>query len=68
MGKQNSIVIPAESNHVTIDLERTALLVIDMQNAFASKGGMYDLWGFDTSRIPHVIEHTEKIINIARSK
>ncbi|HKB18364.1 MAG TPA: pyrimidine utilization protein B, partial [Candidatus Dormibacteraeota bacterium] len=42
-----TVELPAEPEAVSIDLDRTALLVVDMQNAFASRGGMLDLAGID---------------------
>jgi len=68
MKEHEMVKIQAEPEPLEIDLKRTAVLVIDMQNAFVSKGGMFDLWGFDTSAIPHVIEPIKKIINAARAK
>ena len=34
---------------IDVMLEQSAVLVVDMQNAFASKGGLLDLAGFDVS-------------------
>ena len=39
----------ARPEPVGITLDRTAVIVVDMQNAFVSKGGMFDLAGFDIS-------------------
>ena len=36
---------------ITIDLSKTAVLVIDMQNDFGAIGGMFDLAGFDLAPI-----------------
>jgi len=41
------ITLKAKPYCIDIDLRRTAVIVVDMQNAFASKGGMFDLAGFD---------------------
>ena len=43
------LTIQAESQRVTMDLRRTAILVIDMQNDFCEKGGWVDHLGFDYS-------------------
>ncbi|MFT4564690.1 MAG: nicotinamidase-related amidase [Gammaproteobacteria bacterium] len=40
-------LLKAQSNGIEIDLKRSALLVADMQNAFAKRGGMMDLVGAD---------------------
>ncbi len=51
---------------VDIDLRQTALVIVDMQNAFASKGGMFDLAGFDISRCPGVIEVNKRLLEASR--
>src|SRR5262245_33216795 len=52
---------PAEAKMVTLDARpepieldpgRSAVIVVDMQNSFASKGGMFDLAGVDISGAP----------------
>ena len=43
------ITIRADHQNVTLDLRRTAILVIDMQNDFCEKGGWVDHLGFDYS-------------------
>ena len=68
MKNQKSVKLEAEPASLEIDLERLAVFVIDMQNAFVSKGGMFDLWGFDISTIPAVIEPIKRIMNAARKK
>lgn len=51
---------------IDIDLHRTALIVVDMQNGFVSKGGMFDQVGTDISGAGRVIENNGKIIRAAR--
>lgn len=48
-GKQveQSISFHAEPQHLTIDLNKTALIIIDMQNDFCSAGGWLDHIGAD---------------------
>jgi nicotinamidase-related amidase len=41
------LTIAAEPQRVTFDLERTALMIIDMQNDFCAKGGLVDQLGLD---------------------
>lgn len=43
------LTINAQSQRLTIDLQRTAILIIDMQNDFCTKGGWVDHLGFDYS-------------------
>jgi len=50
-----------------IDLNRTAVVCIDMQNAFVHKGGMFDLAGWPTEGARVVIEPCRKIVEAARA-
>ncbi|MDE2285262.1 MAG: isochorismatase family protein [Hyphomicrobiales bacterium] len=43
------VTIQAEPQSVTIDLNRTAMIIIDMQNDFCAKGGWVDHLGVDYS-------------------
>jgi len=61
------IRIEAEPQPILVDLARTALLVVDMQNAFAHKGGYFDLVGLDITPIQRIIEPCRKIINAAHA-
>lgn len=60
--------LEARPGAVEIDLERTAIIVVDMQNAYASKGGMLDLGaGIDEARIKPVIAANKKLLAAARA-
>jgi nicotinamidase-related amidase len=41
------VTLPCEPQDVIVDLNRTAIIVIDMQNDFCAKGGWVDHLGFD---------------------
>jgi ureidoacrylate peracid hydrolase len=41
------VTIKAEPEPLEIEVERTAVLVVDMQNAFAAPGGAFERWGSD---------------------
>ncbi len=43
------VTIAAEPQHVSIDLNRTAMIVVDMQNDFCAPGGWVDALGVDLS-------------------
>jgi ureidoacrylate peracid hydrolase len=60
------VTIEAKPDPIEVDLCRTAVIVVDMQNAFVSKGGMFDLLGHDISEAERVIESTRKITEAAR--
>jgi len=61
-------VIPAEPEPIEIDLQSTAVMVIDMQNAFVSKGGFFDLTGADISHSQQIIQPVKHICEAARAK
>ena len=61
------VFIPAEPEPIEIDIERTAIIVVDMQHAFCSKDGMLDVRGkLDEAKASHVIEVDKKVIDAAR--
>jgi ureidoacrylate peracid hydrolase len=51
---------------VEIDLGKAAVVVVDMQNAFASKGGMLDIAGVDISGAAQVIRSIKGIVDAGR--
>lgn len=61
------VTVAAKPEPIEIDLAKTAVIVVDMQNAFASEGGMFDLVGLDISGAKGVIENNKKIIDAARA-
>ena len=60
-------VLPARPEPIRIGVNDTAVVVIDMQNAYASPGGYLDLAGFDISGAAKVIEQTAKVLETARA-
>ncbi len=62
------VLLEAEPEPLEIDQQRTAVIVIDMQNAFISKGAMFDLWGFDISASQKIIEPINEITSAAGAK
>ena len=66
--RDSKVTLKARPNDVEIDIQRTAIIVVDMQNAYASKGGMLDLGtGIDKARVGPVIEANKKILPAARA-
>ena len=49
--KSRLIKIDAKPAPIAIDTAKTAVIVVDMENDFGSKGGMFDLAGIDISMI-----------------
>ena len=58
--------IEARPEAIAIDLNRTTVLVIDMQNDFGSKGGMFDRAGIDISGIHAVVPNVQRTLVAAR--
>jgi ureidoacrylate peracid hydrolase len=61
-----NVTLKAKPEPITLDLQRTAVIVVDMQNDFAAKGGMFDLAGIDISPIRSVLPATANAIGQAR--
>ncbi len=57
---------PTKPQALEVDAERSAVMVVDMQNAFASKGGMFDLSGLDISGAHGVIDVLKGLLDVAR--
>jgi ureidoacrylate peracid hydrolase len=60
--------IPAEPEPIRIDVLKTAVIVVDMQNAFVKKGGYFDLAGYDLSGVQRIVSPCLKTITTARQK
>jgi ureidoacrylate peracid hydrolase len=60
------VALAARPAAVDIELGQTALVVVDMQNSFAAKGGMFDLAGFDVSHAAKVIAVNRRLLDAAR--
>jgi ureidoacrylate peracid hydrolase len=60
------VALNARPRPIDITIDRTALVVVDMQNAFATKGGMFDLAGFDISGAAPVIEVNRRLLAASR--
>lgn len=58
--------LDAKPEPVEVDLIKSAVVVVDMQNAFASKGGMLDIAGTDISDAPRVVRSIKGVLDAAR--
>ena len=50
-----------------VDLAQAAIVVVDMQNAFARRGGLLDLAGIDVSGADAVVETIARVLDAARA-
>jgi ureidoacrylate peracid hydrolase len=53
---------------IELDASNAAVVVVDMQNAFASRGGLLDIAGLDISGAPPVVETIAKVLDRARAR
>lgn len=67
MRQAQSVTIDARHAPVAADVSRTAVIVVDMQNDFATVGGMFERAGIDISIIRAAIAPTRRLIDAARS-
>ena len=61
------VMLTTRPDLIDINFEKSAIVVVDMQNAFVSKKGMFDLAGFDLSGAPEVIAVNQRLIETARA-
>lgn len=59
-------LLPARPEPLGVDPATTAVIVIDMQNAYASLGGYVDLAGFDIAGAAKTISRIGKVLDVAR--
>ena len=57
----------ARPQPIDLDPARSAVIVVDMQNGFASKGGMFDLAGHDISGADAAVAGTARLVSAARA-
>ena len=62
-----TVLLPARPEPLTIAPERTAVLLVDMQNAFASQGGMLDLAGIDVGPARDAVANARLMADAARA-
>jgi ureidoacrylate peracid hydrolase len=60
------VTIKAEPEPLEIDLDHTAALVVDMQNAFAAPGGMTERWGSDPAQVNEPIANIRRLTEAVR--
>jgi ureidoacrylate peracid hydrolase len=65
--RPGAVTLPARPESLPIDPRETALIVVDMQNAYASPGGYLDLAGFDIAGAAAVIDKIALLVDAARA-
>ncbi|MGH7325378.1 MAG: cysteine hydrolase family protein [Candidatus Rokuibacteriota bacterium] len=66
-GDASAIRLEARPEGLTLEAARTALIVVDMQNAFVNPGGLLDQAGIDISAAPSTVEAARRAIAAARA-
>lgn len=68
MSNQNSsFTLHARPESLTLEASETAVIVIDMQNGYASRGGYVDQAGFDVSGAASAIQSIREVLVAARA-
>jgi len=62
-----AVRLQARPEPLDIDLDETALVVVDMQNGYASPGGYRALTGQDVRSARHVIDNTLRLLDASRA-
>jgi ureidoacrylate peracid hydrolase len=62
-----NVKVDARPTRLTIHPDRAAVIVVDMQNDFASEGGMFDRAGVPISAARAAIEPTSQVLAAARA-
>jgi len=64
---ERMVTLPARPESLRLAADQTAVVVIDMQNAYASPGGYVDRAGFDISGAAATIERIGTVLDTARA-
>ncbi len=64
--KSETVTLEAKPEPIAINPARTAVIVVDMENDFVTKGGMFDRAGADISGAQKAIAPTAKVLATAR--
>lgn len=60
------VTLPARPEPLRLAVDQTAVVVVDMQNAYASPNGYLDLAGFDISGAKAAITAIQDVVSVAR--
>jgi len=61
------VKLNTKPEEIEVDPAKSAIVIVDMQNAFASKGGTLDLAGADLSEAPRVVRTIRRVLDAARA-
>lgn len=67
MADEREVILGARPAPVALLPRRTAVVVVDMQNDFATPGGMFDRAGIDITPIRAIVGPTQRVLDVARA-
>jgi ureidoacrylate peracid hydrolase len=62
------VAVTTRGGELLLDVERTAVVVVDMQNDFVSEGGMFDQNGVPTAAVRAVVPTIRRVLEAARDR
>ncbi len=65
--EHQTVEVPARPAPFSLEPTKTAVVVVDMQNDFASPGGMFDRAGIDISCIQAIVPNVRAVLESART-
>jgi ureidoacrylate peracid hydrolase len=65
--RNRSVHLPTRPDSLKLELDRAALIVVDMQNAYCSAGGYLDRVGFDVTGSAPVIAEARRVIDACKA-
>lgn len=65
--RTNMPKLNAKPEAIDVEFAKSAIVLVDMQNAFASKGGLLDIAGVDLADAPRVVRTIRDVVSAARS-
>ena len=65
--RTNMPKLNAKPEAIEVEFAKSAIVLVDMQNAFASKGGLLDIAGVDLADAPRVVRTIRDVVSAARS-
>ena len=66
-GTRRLVTLPARPEPIRVAVDETAVIVVDMQNAYASPGGYLDLAGFDIGGAAAATGQCARVVETARA-
>jgi ureidoacrylate peracid hydrolase len=65
-GQEYKSAVRVTRKEITINISQTVVMVVDMQNDFCSKGGLFDRAGVNVSTVQKAVGPTRKVLLAAR--